>query len=50
MGAKYSGLRFGIKEKIAQKVLLRFLKNASKNDKQSSELLNFGYHIVAVKK
>jgi ubiquinone/menaquinone biosynthesis C-methylase UbiE len=45
----YSQMKFGIKEKIAQKILLRFLKKASALGGDSSVLLNYGLHIIAIK-
>lgn len=47
---KYAGLKMSFGEKIAQRVFLAFLKKASAADKGSKELLNFGMHIVAIKK
>lgn len=46
----YSRLKMGLKEKIAQRILLAFYKRASKKDTTSHSLLNFGFHIVAIKK
>lgn len=47
---KYSSIKMGIKEKIAQRILLAFYKKASLKDRGSKELLSYGFHIVAVKK
>lgn len=47
---KYSGLGMTFLEKIAQRILLSFLKKASGKDAGSRELLNFGIHIIARKK
>jgi hypothetical protein len=46
----YSKLKMGIKEKIAQRILLTFYKKASSQDSGSKEILSFGFHIVAIKK
>jgi ubiquinone/menaquinone biosynthesis C-methylase UbiE len=46
----FSKMKFGIREKIAQKILLRFLKKASSKGDDSSSLLNYGLHVVAIKK
>jgi len=47
---KYSNLQMTLIEKISQRILLAFLKKASKQDKGSKELLNFGIQIIAKKK
>lgn len=46
----YSNIKMSIMEKLAQRILLSFLQKASKQDKDSKELLNFGIHLVARKK
>jgi ubiquinone/menaquinone biosynthesis C-methylase UbiE len=43
-------VKFGIFDKIAQSWLLRSLERSSKNDIGSKDLLNFGFHVYAVKK
>ncbi len=47
---KYAGLKWSLKNTIAQKILLNFYHKASARDSKSSGLLNFGFHIIAVKK
>jgi len=42
-------VRFGLIDYIAQRWLLRTLERSSKNDHGSKELLNFGFHVHAVK-
>lgn len=46
---KYSNVFMNLKEKLAQKIVLSFLKRASKKDKASGELLNCGIMLVAKK-
>lgn len=46
----YSKLKMGMREKIAQRILLAFYKKAASKDAGSKELLHFGFHIVAIKK
>lgn len=47
---QYSNMKMSLKEKLAQRILLSFFKKASKQDKGSKELLNFGIHLIARKK
>lgn len=49
--SKYcNGKKMSLKEKIAQKIILAFLKRSSSLDSGSKELMSFGLHIVAIKK
>lgn len=50
VGQKYASHDFSKKEKVLTNNILRSLNQLSKNDHGSSELLCFGYHIVAQKK
>jgi len=47
----YTGdtVRFGLFDRIAQHLLLCSLERASKNDHGSKNLLNFGFHVHAIK-
>lgn len=47
----YTGdaVRFGLFDYIAQRYLLRTLDRSSKNDHGSKDLLNFGFHVHAIK-
>lgn len=47
----YTGgrIRFGLIDYFAQRWLLRTLECSSKNDHGSKELLNFGFHVHAIK-
>jgi ubiquinone/menaquinone biosynthesis C-methylase UbiE len=45
----YSSFNLSIWEKLAMKIMLKTLQRFSENDRGSSELLNFGIHIMAVK-
>lgn len=47
---QYSSDRLSRWEKLAIKVILNMLDRFSQKDQGSSELLNFGYHVLAVKK
>jgi ubiquinone/menaquinone biosynthesis C-methylase UbiE len=47
---EYSGLKPGLKEKLAQRIILSFLKRNSKQAPGSKDLLAFGLMIVAEKK
>lgn len=49
VNSKYSNIKVGIKEKIAQRILLSFLKKASLKGEKSSELLSYGVQFVAIK-
>lgn len=42
-------VRFGLFDYIAQRWLLRTLERSSRNDHGSKELLNFGFHVYAIK-
>ncbi len=42
-------VRFGLFDYIAQRWLLRTLERSSKNDHGSKDLLNFGFHVHAIK-
>lgn len=46
---KYSGLKMNIFEKLFLRVMLKMLNKYNKKDTGSSELLCFGYHVVAQK-
>ncbi len=46
---QYSLDQLHIWEKLALKIVLNMLNRFSKKDKGSEELLNFGYHILAIK-
>jgi ubiquinone/menaquinone biosynthesis C-methylase UbiE len=47
----YTGsvVKFGLFDRIAQRWLLRTLERASRNDHGSKDLLNFGFHVYAIK-
>jgi ubiquinone/menaquinone biosynthesis C-methylase UbiE len=47
---EYANAKISMIEKIALKIVGKMLLRFSKKDKGSSELLNFGFHIVAIKK
>lgn len=49
IGARYSGRKLGLFGRIAEVIMLRRLSVMSNNDTSSSELLCFGYHVVAEK-
>lgn len=48
--SQYAGIKPGLKEKIAQRILLSFLKKASAKGNASNELLAFGIMVVAKKR
>lgn len=48
-GDKYASQKASLIERFAIKVVLKMLERFSKNDKQSDELLCFGYHVMATK-
>lgn len=50
MAKRYAGKRPNFFESIVIKLYLIILKRFSKKDKGSDEVLNFGYHVFAVKK
>jgi hypothetical protein len=45
----YANVSFSSLDYVAQRWLLWRLERSSKNDHGSNELLNFGFHILAVK-
>ena len=47
---KDSGLKSSLIQKIAQRIILSFLKKASLKNQSSEQLLNYGFHILAVRK
>lgn len=49
VGLKYSESKASIFEKISIYVILRLLRKFQNNDKDSHELLNFGYFVTAIK-
>lgn len=49
VAGQYSNDRFGLKETLASKVLLKALQRFSAKDKGSRELLNLGFHVLARK-
>jgi ubiquinone/menaquinone biosynthesis C-methylase UbiE len=49
MSKQYSSLQLNKLEKLALKILLKLLRNASSRDRNSSEILCFGLHVVARK-
>jgi len=48
----YTGgaVKFGLFDRIAQRWILRTLERSSKNDHGSKDLLNFGFHVHAIKR
>jgi len=50
MASTYSNSNLRKWERLALKILLYALERFSKKDKGSSDLLNFGFHVMAVKK
>lgn len=46
----YSSSSMDNKDKLSSKIMLKLLDNLSKKDNGSSVLLNFGYHVKAIKK
>ncbi|MBS1646335.1 MAG: methyltransferase domain-containing protein [Bacteroidetes bacterium] len=50
VGEKYAGVKMTIKEKLAQRIYLSFLKKASQKGNNSNELLAFSVFVVATKK
>ena len=49
ISTKYSNLKLGFIYKISIKILLNFMKIATKSDSGSSELLCYGYHVKCKK-
>jgi|TARA_B110000483_G_C18161885_1_gene529640 ubiquinone/menaquinone biosynthesis C-methylase UbiE len=47
---KDSGIKPNFLEKIAQRIVLSLYKKASIKSKSSNKMLNFGYHVIAIKK
>ncbi|MEI8137146.1 MAG: class I SAM-dependent methyltransferase [Bacteroidota bacterium] len=50
VGEEYSKIKITKIESLALKIISKMLLRFSKNDKGSSELQNFGFHIIATKK
>lgn len=50
VGEEYSNDKITKVEKLALKIVSKMLTRFSKKDKGSSELQNFGFHVVAIKK
>lgn len=49
VASRYSGARGNILERLASLIVLRMLEKFAKKDVGSSELLNYGYHVKAIK-
>jgi ubiquinone/menaquinone biosynthesis C-methylase UbiE len=47
---KYCGKRTNLIQKISMLIVLRVLKKLNRYDRGSSEVLNFGYHVIATRK
>ena len=50
VGEEYSKIKITKLETLALKIISKMLIRFSKNDSGSSELQNFGFHIIAIKK
>jgi len=50
MAEEYTGKRLGIIKKILLLICIRMLAKISSNDKESSKVLCYGYHVIARKK
>jgi hypothetical protein len=50
MASTYSNSNLRKWERLALKILLHALERFSQKDKGSSDLLNFGFHVMAIKK